>query len=213
MAKGSLTVITGPVFAGKTKKLIAYYQELKSSEKKLLAFKPVADKRYSDTEIVSHNGEKVPALAVKNVDEITNFLDKDIEIILIDEVQLFFSDEVISYLNGLVKEGKEIIATGLDWNAFEDAPINSVAGLLAAADKVIKLAGTCDICGDKAVRTQWKMDYFPQKQSDYVGGSEKYGCRCLIHYYSAQVLKSEVNQIQEQETQQIQQIDYLKNNS
>lgn len=211
MAKGNLTVITGPVFAGKTKKLITYYQELKSSEKKLLAFKPVIDKRYSNTEIVSHDGERVSALAVKNVDEITNFLDKDIEVILIDEVQLFFSDEVIGYLNNLVKEGREVIATGLDWNAFEDAPIHSVAGLLAAANKVVKLTGICDICGDKAVRTQWKMEYFPQKQSDYVGGSEKYGCRCLIHYYSAQVLKSEVSQLQEQEAQQIQQVDYLRN--
>jgi len=108
---------------------------------------------------------------------------------------LFFSEEIIKLFDNLAKEGKEIIATGLDWGCLSDIPISSVAGLLAVADKVIKLAGVCDICGENATKTQWKMDYLPQKPSDYVGGAEKYGCHCRIHYTKPQQ-KLEVAQVQ-----------------
>jgi thymidine kinase len=111
---GLITVISGPMFAGKTKKLIEYYHNLKEADKRILVFKPTIDKRYSQTEIVSHDNEKIPALAVKEVKEISQFLDQDTEIILIDEVQLFFSDEMVGFFDNLAKEGKQIIATSLD---------------------------------------------------------------------------------------------------
>lgn len=64
---GLITVITGPMFAGKTKKLIEYYHNLKKTGKKILAFKPVIDKRYSQTEIVSHDNDKIPRITLKIV--------------------------------------------------------------------------------------------------------------------------------------------------
>jgi thymidine kinase len=151
---GSITIIAGPMFSGKTKKLIEHYHDLKKNNKKVLVFKSAIDERYSQAEVVSHDNEKIPALVVKEVREIRQFLDKDTEVILIDEVQLFFSEEVVSFLDNLAKDGKEIIATGLDWGCLNDIPISSVAGLLAVADKVIKVAGICDNCGDKAIKTQ-----------------------------------------------------------
>ena len=180
---GLITVIVGPMFTGKTKRLIKYYHDLKKANKKLIAFKPALDNRYSETEIVSHDSEKIPAWAVKDIKEIRQFLKEDTKTILIDEIQLFFSEEVVYFLDNLAKEGKEIIVTGLDWDEFTNAPFPLVAGLLSAADEVLKLAGTCEICGDKAIRTQWKLDWLPQKPSDYVGGAEKYGCRCRLHFH------------------------------
>src|SRR4051794_205354 len=110
---GSLIVITGPMFAGKTKKLIEYYYELKSKGKSILAFKPVIDERYSQTEIVSHDGEKISAVAIQNIEDIAQFLDKKTDVILIDEIQLFFSEEIAGYLDNLAKEGKKIVLSGL----------------------------------------------------------------------------------------------------
>lgn len=183
---GLITVISGPTFAGKTKKLIECYHNLKKVNKKILVFKPTLDTRYSENEIVSHDKEKIPTLVVEDIKEIRKFLDQDTEVILIDEIQLFFSEEVVGFLNDLAKEGKEIIVAGLEWDDFANVPFSSVAGLLAAADKVIKLAGTCDICGDRAIRNQWKLDWLPQEPSDYIGGAEKYGSRCRLHYVQPQ---------------------------
>lgn len=183
----------------------------------MLVFKPTIDERYSQTEIVSHDNEKIPALSVKEVKEIRQFLDQDTEVILIDEVQLFFSDEMVGFFDNLAKEGKEIIATSLDWDCFNDIPISWVIGLLATADEVIKLRGICDVCGDKAVKNQWKMDYLPQKPSDYVGGAEKYGCRCRVHYAKPQAVNAiqgqQLDHLQFQNLQnQVQQADLPKNN-
>ena len=186
---GLITVISGPMFAGKTKKLIEYYRDLKKANKKILVFKHATDARYSQSEIVSHDNERIPTLLVEDIKEIKKFLDRDTEVILIDEIQLFFSEEVISFLDNLAKEGKEIIVSGLDWDDFNNTPFPFVAGLLAAADKVIKLKGVCDICGDKGVRSQWKLSWLPQKDIDYMGGAEKYGCRCRLHYIKPPIKK------------------------
>src|SRR3954451_24840340 len=103
---GSLTIITGAMFAGKTSLLIEKYNQLKDS-RKCLVFKPTIDKRYSSNNIVSHQGEEIKAVSITNIEEIEQCKEQA-ESIFIDEIH-FFKSNTIPYLEELIKQNKEII--------------------------------------------------------------------------------------------------------
>ena len=51
--KGSIEVITGPMFSGKTEELIRRVSRAEIAKIPYMLFKPMFDTRYSETEIVS----------------------------------------------------------------------------------------------------------------------------------------------------------------
>lgn len=55
---GSIEVICGPMFAGKSEEIIRRVKRIEYAKKKVLCFKPSIDNRYSKDEIVSHNQNK-----------------------------------------------------------------------------------------------------------------------------------------------------------
>ena len=59
--KGSIEVICGSMFSGKTEELIRRLNRLKIAKKKFAAFKPVIDYRYNNKKIVSHNKNSIEA--------------------------------------------------------------------------------------------------------------------------------------------------------
>ncbi|CAG8581120.1 5075_t:CDS:2 [Ambispora gerdemannii] len=107
----SLTVITGPMFAGKTSLLTEKYHQCKNYQP-CLVFKPVIDKRYSLNDIISHSGEKIAAISITDIAEIEQYKEQE-ENIFIDEIH-FFKSDIVPYLEELAKQGKKIIVTGLD---------------------------------------------------------------------------------------------------
>ncbi|CAH1755876.1 13954_t:CDS:2 [Entrophospora sp. SA101] len=104
--QGSLTIITGPMFAGKTSLLIDKYNQCKNYQS-CLVFKPVSDKRYSLNDIVSHRGEKITAISITNIAEIEQYKEQA-ENIFIDEIH-FFASDAVPYLEALAQQGKKII--------------------------------------------------------------------------------------------------------
>jgi len=107
---GSITVITGNMFSGKTGLLIAKYNQSKNY-RKCLVFKPVLDNRYSETEIVSHDKDKIKAIPINSIQDIERYKDQG-ENIYIDEIH-FFKEDVNTYLNNLANQNKEIVVAGL----------------------------------------------------------------------------------------------------
>ncbi|CAG8571295.1 9945_t:CDS:2 [Paraglomus brasilianum] len=106
---GSITVITGNMFSGKTGLLIAKYNQSKNY-RKCLVFKPVLDNRYSETEIVSHDKDKIKAIPINSIQDIERYKDQG-ENIYIDEIH-FFKEDVNTYLNNLANQNKEIVVAG-----------------------------------------------------------------------------------------------------
>src|SRR5581483_9146918 len=114
---GSVTVIIGNMFSGKTSLLIAKYNQNKNY-RKCLAFKPVLDERYSETEIISHDKEKIKAIPINSIQDIEKYKDQG-ENIYIDEIH-FFKEDINTYLNSLANQNKEIVVAGLTWDCFAD---------------------------------------------------------------------------------------------
>ena len=86
--KGYLEIILGPMFAGKTTKLIEKYRECIFLNQRCCVINFEEDKRYDDKLLSSHDLVKIEALNLKNLSEI--FQDSlEWDVFLINEGQFF----------------------------------------------------------------------------------------------------------------------------
>jgi guanylate kinase/thymidine kinase len=178
---GSIKIITGNMFSGKTGMLIDEYNRCKNY-RRCLAFKPTLDNRYSESEIVSHDKKRIEAIPITTIREIDRYRDQADNIYL-DEIH-FFKEEINTYLNSLANQNKEIVVAGLTWDCFADKPFLEVAHLVATAENPVRLFGKCEIenCYQPSTKQRWKLDWLPKKPEDFIGGGEKYGSYCRFHY-------------------------------
>ena len=113
--EGWIEVISGCMFAGKTEELIRRINVLSYAKKNIIVFKPKIDNRYSDSEIVSHSGAKVPCLVVEKAQDILKKIEADTEVVAIDEVQ-FFDKDIVEVCEYLADKGIRVMVAGLDKN-------------------------------------------------------------------------------------------------
>ena len=180
---GSIEMITGPMFAGKSEELLRRINRLKYAKKNFLVFKPQIDNRYSETEVVSHSKRSSKAIAISKGEEIYNYYKDGIDAVCIDEVQ-FFDEGIIKVIDDLANRGVRVICAGLDCD-FKGDPFMITAKLLAKAEYVTKLTAICTVCGKSATRTQRLINGEPASINDpvvLVGASESYEARCRHHH-------------------------------
>ncbi len=176
---GWLEVISGCMFAGKTEELIRRINVLSYAKMNIIVFKPKIDNRYSDTEIVSHSGAKVPCLVVDRAQEILKKVNMDTEVVAIDEVQ-FFDQDIVDVWEYLADKGVRVIVAGLDKD-FRGEPFGIMPELLTRAEFITKLTAVCTKCGAPATRTQRLVNGKPASFNDsivLVGAVEHYEPRC-----------------------------------
>lgn len=147
---GSLEVITGPMFSGKTEELIRRVSRAQIAKLKVKLFKPDIDTRYSVDHVVSHNQQKLEATNVETPMEILG-LSVDADVVGIDEVQ-FFGEELIDVCNKLANGGKRVIVAGLEKNHL-GKPFSPLPNMICSADYVTKLHAVCIKCGAPATFT------------------------------------------------------------
>ncbi len=172
---GKLTVITGPMFSGKTEKLIHLIRIESDSGKLIEAFKPRIDNRYANDRIVSHSKLSFPAHAILSNESYASLVGTlPVNLVAIDEIQ-FFAPWIVEEILNLLKRGIDVMTSGLDLT-FQGHPFGVMPELLCLADEIHKLGATCAKCGLPATRSQRTVAV----QSDVlVGGAEAYEPRCL----------------------------------
>ena len=177
--EGWIEVISGCMFAGKTEELIRRINVLSYAKKNIIVFKPKIDNRYSDSEIVSHSGAKVPCLVVEKAQDILKKIEADTEVVAIDEVQ-FFDKDIVEVCEYLADKGIRVMVAGLDKD-FRGESFGVMPELLTRAEFVIKLTAVCAKCGAPATRTQRLVNGKPAGFEDpivMVGADESYEPRC-----------------------------------
>ncbi|TXC85882.1 thymidine kinase [Metabacillus litoralis] len=180
---GWLEVICGSMFSGKSEELIRRVRRAKFAKQEVKVFKPVIDNRYSEEEVVSHNGTAIICKPVASSIEILEYISDKTDVIAVDEVQ-FFDDNIVDVLTLLANQGYRVIAAGLDQD-FRGEPFSVVPGLMAIAESVTKLQAVCSVCGSPASRTQRLINEKPASYHDpiiLVGASESYEPRCRHHH-------------------------------
>jgi len=177
--KGTLEVICGSMFSGKSEELIRQLKRSKIAQKPTVAFKHCLDDRTTIEYVVSHDGNKIPAFPIQDPQEILNLLTPEIQVVGIDEAQ-FFSHELIDVILQLVEDKKHVIVAGLNLD-FRAVPFGPMPTLMALADHVTKLSAVCIVCGDDAYFSQRLVNGKPAKYNDpliKVGAQEAYQARC-----------------------------------
>jgi len=180
---GSVEVICGSMFSGKTEEMIRRLRRAKIAKQKVQVFKPNIDTRYNLEKVTSHAGMDFEATPVSSSEDILHNLDPDTEVVGIDEAQ-FFDAGIERVVEQLADRGMRVIVNGLDLN-FRGEPFGSMPILLAKADKVDKLQAICMVCGQPASRTQRLVNGKPAKYDDpvvIVGAAELYEARCRRHH-------------------------------
>ena len=147
MLKGSIEIICGSMFSGKTEELLRRLKRAEFAKQKVAVFKPLIDTRYDARKIVSHDSNAIKSKPVKLAIEILDQIDNT-EVIAIDEAQ-FFDKELIRISNLLANQGKRVVIAGLDMD-FKGKPFGIMPDLLAIAEHITKVHAICIECGTAA---------------------------------------------------------------
>lgn len=145
--RGSIEVICGSMFSGKTEELIRRLKRVKIANLRLHIFKPVIDIRFDKVNIVSHDTNFINSTPVENSQTIL-LLAHDVDVVGIDEAQ-FFDAEIGNVCEQLALRGIRVIIAGLDMD-YTGKPFGQMPNLLAVADYITKLHAICVRCGNIA---------------------------------------------------------------
>lgn len=181
---GSIEVITGSMFSGKTEELIRRLRRARIARQSVQVFKPVLDNRYLLEKVTSHAGLEFEATPVARALDIPPLVKPETTVVGLDEAQ-FFAADVIGVCQTLVARGIRVIIAGLDQD-FRGEPFGSMPQLLAIAEHVDKLHAICAVCGGEASRTQRLINGQPAHSAEpviVVGASELYEARCPEHHF------------------------------
>ncbi|MBP6231310.1 MAG: thymidine kinase [Paludibacteraceae bacterium] len=145
--RGSIEVVCGSMFSGKTEELIRRLKRAKIARLHVEIFKPAIDVRYSETEVVSHDKNSILSTVVDSSQNLL-LLSNEVDVIGIDEAQ-FFDMGLVDVCTRLANMGLRVIVAGLDMD-FKGKPFGPMPALCAIAEHVTKVHAICVTCGHLA---------------------------------------------------------------
>jgi thymidine kinase len=172
---GYLELILGPMFSGKSSKLIEIVRKYKLLRKSILILKPIIDNRYSNNSlIVTHDKITIDCISVESLSSITDVQKYDV--IVIEEGQ-FFSD-IYEKVSEWCKI-KKVYVAGLNGDANQNL-FGNLYKLISLADDILFLNALCMKCNDgtSAIFTKKNIN---NGQILEVGGPELYDAVCRKH--------------------------------
>ncbi|ALA93559.1 thymidine kinase [Porphyromonas gingivalis AJW4] len=142
--RGSIEVICGSMFSGKTEELLRRLRRAKIARQTVEIFKPTIDIRYDEADVVSHDKNAIASTPVDNSANIL-LLSSQVDVVGIDEAQ-FFDEGLVEVAQQLADQGVRVVIAGLDMD-FRRQPFGPMPGLCAIADSVTKVHAVCVECG------------------------------------------------------------------
>ena len=186
---GKIVLILGPMFSGKSTRLIENIRKSVYKNKKSIMIKYSGDKRYTNkSEVVTHDLIKYDSIECRNLSDSYDLL-KDYDIIGIDEGQ-FFPDLVeISEKLSLLKKMVYIAALNGD---FRMEPFPVIANIIPKADKIKLLKAYCFNCHRDA---KFSLRIVQNNETVLIGAGEAYkpACRDCHKYFSDEREKGNLN--------------------
>ena len=170
--KGSVEVICGSMFSGKTEELIRRLGRAKIAKQSVIICKPSIEDRYERDKVVSHNMRAIDCITVGDATDIIE-LCQDKEVVGIDEAQ-FFNNNLVEVCNQLANQGVRVIIAALDMD-YEGNPFEPIPQLMSIAEDVTKVRAICIQCGDLANYSYRIVD---EDEQILLGEKNKYEARC-----------------------------------
>jgi|GEM_PF-3969226 len=180
-----IKVFTGPMFSGKSKGLFEAYDSI-YNKSHIIVFKPVKDTRtpgviatrveVDESGIKKEIYREISAVEIDSFEQIIDaiyarFLENPeirIRTLLIDEAMLLEGNVAVLAMLSITWD-MDIYISGLDKTA-EQEPFGSMPDILAMADSIVKVMGSCYDCGREAQNTYYTLG----QKEEVVIGSEGY---------------------------------------
>lgn len=168
---GSIRVILGPMFSGKTTELIRRIRRYHVARMSVVVVKYAPDTRYSQTDVVSHDQTRWAAVPTRRLmDHLAELLPYDV--IGIDEAQFF--DDLVEFCEEMAARGKHVVVAGLD-ATYQRKPFGQLLALIPLAENVKKLKAVCSFCGSPAA---YSLRTASDEGVEVIGGLDKYVAAC-----------------------------------
>ena len=167
-------IYTGPMFGGKTSRMLAALDRAKYQSKKIVAFKSRMDHRYSDAQIVTHMGHSWDAVCISEGSEIYEFIE-GASVVAVDEA--FMIDGVADVLIDLYQKGKTVFVSTIQLSA-AGLVFSEVQKMFPWATRIEVCPAVCAQCEKDAYYTVAKVEGLGLIE---VGGAETYEPRCHRH--------------------------------
>eukprot|EP00948_MAST-09A_sp_MAST-9A-sp1_P001959 g1959.t1 len=178
--EGSISLIVGPMFSGKSTELLRRVGRFKYARKKCLYVKYKADQRYSNKLLSTHDRQMVEAISCSTLDQVPLELLKKTDVIGIDEGQFF--PDLLTFTEKCANEfGLVVVIAALDGDYLRK-PFNHIHELLPKAENVTKLKAVCAGCGRSASFTKRLV---ASDKLELIGGAESYKPTCRKCYFAA----------------------------
>ena len=179
---GSLDIIIGPMYSGKSTRLIKIYH--KNSMKKICVINYSADNRYNTNALSTHDGLKIESLKLSNLDTLKIDYD-NYDMFIIDEAQ--FYPDLVEICKFLISKSKDITVAGLS-SDFQMKKFGNIIDLIPFCNNIEKLNTTCRFCSGKAYFTKRLTDDTEQE----IIGNDIYAPVCR-NCHSKEFTKEEMN--------------------
>ena len=176
---GSIEVICGSMFSGKTEELIRRLKRAQFAKQKVEIYKPCIDVRYSEYQVVSHDSHSIPSTPIDSPASML-LLSSDVEVVGIDEAQ-FFDETLVDIVQTLANRGIRVIIAGLDTD-FMGKPFGPMPALMAVAEDIQKVHAICVKCGSPANHSHRLSK---NEQLVVLGEKDEYEPLCRHCYNSA----------------------------
>ncbi len=170
---GTIEVICGSMFSGKSEELIRRLRRAQIARQKVQIFKPGIDDRYDEDHIVSHNQQRLPSRRVPDSTVLLAQVEADTQVVGIDEAQ-FFDVGLVTVSQRLAADGHRVIVAGLDKD-YRGEPFEPMPAMLAVAEYITKTLAICMQCGEPANFSQRLTE---SRERVVVGASDAYEARC-----------------------------------
>lgn len=180
---GSIEVVCGCMFSGKSEELIRRVRRAQIARLKVQVFTHAMDDRYGEGKVASHNGFDLPARPIGEAVQIIRLTEQSTAVVAVDEAQ-FFDWALAEVAEKLAIRGLRVIIAGLDMD-FRGEPFGVMPLLMAQADELTKFNAICTVCAGPASRTQRLIDGRAAGYDEpqvVVGASEMYEARCRLHH-------------------------------
>ena len=179
MDAGYLGIWIGPMFSGKTTRLITKFKLNKIAEIPTLVINYAEDNRYSQINLSTHDKVEIPCVKLSNLKEIYSHLERmEYDTILINEGQ-FFADLYDVVKDLIENKNKNVYICGLDGD-YKMQKFGQLIDLIPLANSVEKLNAICKRCKKTAAFTRRISLETAQK---VIGDTDKYIPVCRKCYF------------------------------
>jgi len=192
-SSGYLELIIGPMYSGKTSRLVEVYKQCKFCDIDVVVINHIIDNRYDDELLSTHDQVKIPCIKTDKLLSVISLIDYgdegkwptnmdcfrvlESDTILINEGQFF--PDLYEFVQQMLSKGKKIYVSGLDGD-FERKKFGQILDLIPLCDNVTKLTSLCSLCRDGTRAIFSKR--LTQETEQTVVGSDNYIPVCRTCY-------------------------------